>query len=479
MGFNNVNQYTGNHKAWDHVGNIFPGITHSEGVSPAHPWRAAAWLPIQIQEKYFENGIVIMPGKLVSLDPDGRVMPAQYGLTSSSSNVVYTAADVTAGTIDIATGAAVTAAKTVELDTLTGVRDGSWTAATAGTTGVTSGFMGRFGVDVALGTGGTARYPIGVCQQVVLQDAALLGDLENPADFTQHNYKMDLGPTVLCDYVLRLPLVPGQVANESVSKTNSALNLVLGTTGSHTRSQTQANDRYDASTGNVPVASTYPVMALALDNYPIATNTERTRLTLSSSSSSDDVSDVLVNEVSSPAGISQAGDFFVDVSAGVVFIYSTDGATLPSSVSGAAGTVRMTYYHYATAAGTVAGADISKFACVVSTTSELRPGDFLGCGTDSNWVRMDPGSNAEVTLVGQLLGFEQYPQGGLDKVRTAFVPALNTDASGAMKNAVAATSTTGLGQLDQMAGSATGGVPGAVHYSGAADLLCVINLINR
>jgi hypothetical protein len=48
-----------------------------------------------------------------------------------------------------------------------------------------------------------------------------------------------------------------------------------------------------------------------------------------------------------------------------------------------------------------------------------------------------------------------------------------------MKNATAGSSSVGLGQLDQMPGSATGGYPDDIHYAGAADTLVVINLISR
>jgi len=479
MTFNTVNQYSGNHKTWDHVGNIFPGVTVSAGERPHFEFRAAAWLPVQVFEKFFENWIVIMPGKLLALDPDGRVMPAQYGLTDTSSNVVYTASDVTAGTIDVSTGAAVTTAKTVVMANLTGVKDVTWTVANAGTGAVTSGFMGRFSVDVAMGTGGTARYPIGVSPQVVLQDAALSGDLENPAEFNQHNYKMDLGPTVLCDYVLRLPLIPGQVTSETVDGTVTGSALVVGTQATFSRSNVQANDRYDASTGNVPIASTYPLIGLALDNFPIAKNTARTQLVLSSTSAADDLSSVLANEKSSPSGIRVAGDYYVDLDAGVIMLYSADGATVPAVISGAAGTVSIEYYHYGTAGGTIAGTSISRFGCVVSTTTELTPGDFLGCGSDSNWVRVSTGTAAEATMVGQVLGFEKYPRGGLERVRTAYVPALQTNASGGMSGGTAATSSVGLGQLDQMPGSATGGVDASLHYAGGANVLVIVNLIKR
>jgi len=86
-----------------------------------------------------------MPGKIVACDQDGFVMPAEFAAgIAAATTVVYTANDVTAGTIDIATGSAVTVAKTVTLTQIDGTRGAGWTAANAGVAaGATSSFMGR------------------------------------------------------------------------------------------------------------------------------------------------------------------------------------------------------------------------------------------------------------------------------------------------------------------------------------------------
>lgn len=474
MSFNSTsNAYSGSHKVWDHVGNIIPNVEHSEGVRPAFEFKPAAWLPVQFYDKYYENWFTIMPGKLVALDPDGRLMPAEYGLTSAS--VVYTQSDVDAGVIDIATGSAVTAAKTVVLSQLTGARGSGWTAALAGTTGgaYTSGFMGKFGV--AFGDN-TIKYPVGFAPYPYLQwagDGSALDDGFNPAAYRQHNYNMQHQVAINCDYVIRLPFIPGQVASESVNKTTSG-NLVLGTVGTHTRAQVQTNARYNATTGTVPVANDATVIAIALDNYPLAKNTAATTITMQSTVTSDTASVVLSNERTSVSAVQGVGDFFVDLPAGVVFLYSADGATVPSGLSGASGTVSVTYYHQATAPGV-----LSKFGCVLASSTELVPGDFLGCGTGSNWVRINPASATPASHMGQVLGFETWPRDGLDKVRTAFNPAINTDSSGSMANGVAGTSSVNLGQLDQMPGSATGGRTDLLSYAGGADRVVIINVIGR
>lgn len=473
MSFNSVNQYSASHKVWDHVGNIIPDVEHSEGERPAHEFKPASWLPVKFFDKHYENWVVVMPGKLVSLDPDGRLMPAEYGLTGAS--VVYAQNDVDAGTIDVATGAAVTTTKTVLLAALTGAKGTAWTAALAGTannTSYRSGFMGRFGVEFA---DTTAKYPIGVAPYAYLKWAGGAdGDGWNPATLTQHNYNMQHQVAVLCDYVIKLPLVPGQEATETVDKTVGG-DLVIGTQATHTRTSAQANARYNATTGTVPVANSDTVIALALDNYPIAKNTARSTITIQSDNTADDVTSILVNERTSIASVSAAGDFYVDQEAGVIFIYSANGATVPTAISAAAGTVSCTYYWYGVATGTA-----SQFASVVSTTTTLKPGDFLKCGTNSNFVRADPASDTLFNVIGQVIAIDSdYPRDYLDRVRTAYSPAISTDASGSMANATAGSSSVGVGQLDQMPGSANGGYPDLISYSGAADTIVLINLISR
>lgn len=469
MTFNNANQYTPSHKVWDHVGNIIPDVEHSEGQRPQFEFKVASWLPVKFWDKYYENWVVVMPGKTVTLDPDGCLMPAEYGLTGAS--VVYTANDVAAGVIDVATGAAVTGTKTVVLAALTGARGTAWTAALAGTANnasYRSGFMGRFGVTF---NDTVAKYPIGVAPLPYLQWAG--GDGSNPADYRQHNYNMQHLAPVLCDYVIKLPLIPGNITTETVDTTATASNLVIGTQATHARTHVQGNSRYDASTGTVPVASTYPVIALALDNYPIAKNTDRTTIALASDNTADDLTGILVNEMSSVSAIRQAGDFWVDTSAGVIFIYSADGATLPTALSGAAGSVTITYYYYS-----AAPTNVSAFASVVATTTDLAPGDFLKTGTNSNLVRADPATDSFFSIVGQVIAIDNnFPRDYLDRVRTAFSPAISTDSSGSMANQTVGSSSANLGQLDQMPGSASGGYPDQISYSGAADTIVLVNLI--
>ena len=445
--FNSLGQLTPNYKTHDHVGNIFPDVEHSEGERPACEFKPAAWLPVQFLDKYYENWIVIPAGKIVALDPHGRVMPAQYGLTSAT--VTYSANDVTAGTIDITTGEAVTSAKSVTLSDV----DGS-----------TYHFMGRYGESF---DDTTIKYPIGVAAYAFLQwagDGSLQDDGFNPAAFRNYNYNMQHQVTVLCDYVLKLPYIPGQAATESVDNTWTSSAIAPGGSGAwRTRAYCQAYGRYDSSTGLYPVLDTYPVIGWAVTNYPVAKNTARSTISCT-------LTTLLVNEVDSLDGIRASGDWWMDYEMGILFVYSADGQTLPAIT----GSTTITYYHYKANPSVV-----SSFASVVAGTTQLKPGDFLKCDTDSNFERADPSSDDPGTLLGQVLEFRSFPRSYLDRVRTGWSPALSSDATGTMANATAGSSSAGLGQYDQFSGSATGGVPTEITYAGGANQLVIVNLVCR
>jgi len=104
MAFDSLGRYNPTHKTWDHVGNMIPVVEHSEGIRPHGEFKPAAWLPVQFFDKFFEDYFVVMPGKALAFDNDGRLVPAQYGL--SAATITYTDRDVEAGVIDVRTGAA-------------------------------------------------------------------------------------------------------------------------------------------------------------------------------------------------------------------------------------------------------------------------------------------------------------------------------------------------------------------------------------
>jgi len=397
MSINTLGQYTGNHKVWDHVGNMTPGFAISQGINPVGQFRPASWLPVKLWDKYFEVWKVITAGKIVAFDNDGRVVPAEYGLASAT--ITYTSDDVAAGTIDVRTGAALAA-------TATGTFDVS--AVTA--------FMGQSGVALSLSK------PAGVAFYDFFQDFDTPdGDGDNPVYYKQHNFRLQHRVSILCDYYIEMPLIP---ASQSATDLGAA---------------TKASGENIADT-------------TALSNLPVAKNTVRTPIAFTDGTGSDSATR-FVNEVDSRSDIAQMGDWYIDLETGVVSFYATADV--------ASGVYKIAYYHYASNPST-----LSEFACALG---DLEAGDFVKCGAGSNFV-VDASPTVADTL-GQVLEKLTYPQDNLDMVKTAYKPALATDATGLLPGYD--------GQADQGPGSATGGVPSNVHYAGGADTVVRINLINR
>ena len=393
MSFNTLGQYTGSHKAWDHVGNNVPNIEISEGIRPAEPFKVAEWLPTQFYDKYYENYFVVLAGKVVALDNDGDVVPAQYA--TSSVSIIYTATDVAQGVVDVTTGAALTTTKTVAVS------------------GVTT-FLG--------GTSALAvSKPIGIAPYSYLQWAG--GDGVNPANYRQHNYNMQHAVAVLCDYYIELPLVPATTAvAEALTQSANALNVSTMT---------------------------------ALSNLPVAENTTRTPFTFAEGvGAPGNVATKFAVEQTTLSGVQAFGDWYVDLETGIISVWSAGGI--------GATDYTLVYSHYASAPTSV--------AAFASAVGDLDPGDFVKCDTNSNY-QVDAAPSVADTI-GQVLAKEVVlGKDLLDRVRTGYSPALGTDATGGLPGTD--------GQLDQMPGSATGGVPDNVHYAGGADTVVRINLINR
>lgn len=416
MAFNSVGQMVGSHKTWDHVGNIIPNVEHSEGIRPAIEWKVAEWLPVQFFDKHYENWMVVLPGKVLSVDADNRLCPAgikrNVDLGGVGDVVTYTVNDVTAGTINVATGAAVTLAQLTDAGSTRGYTKAEIDAA---------GFLGRSGVAF------TVSAPVGVSPYSFLQWAG--GDGFNPTGYHKHNYNMQHQVSVLCDYVLELPLVPASTASE-------ALTFAV-----------------DATEAGVFTDS-------GLANLPVATNTVRTPISFSGGDSAT----LFVNQVADKTLIALVGDWAIDLATGFV---SVKAGSAPAGVTAS-------YSHYAAAPATV-----SAFACAVG---DLRGGDMVTFDANSNFIKADATNlaldasptGAQVAashglVVGQVLDRDSsHPKDLLDRVKTSYSPALDTSATGS-KPAY-------LGQLDQMPGSANGGVPSNVHYAGAADTVVRINL---
>ncbi len=409
MGFNTVGQYSATHKPWDHAGNIIPDVEKSQGDRPYGEFKPAAWLPVQFYDKYYEDWITCTPGKIVSFDPQGRMVPAQYML--GSSTVTYTSNDVNAGVIDVRNGNACT-------------------SGTVSASPITLNGLSWMGTDL----GWVIRPPAGVAPYAWLQwagDGSADDNGNNPIAFRQHNYNRQSRASLLCDYLLELPLVPA--------------------------SQSAANITRDSYSSNVQTFN-------ALSNLPVAANTVvRTPIVFADGTLSDS-STRFVNQVVTAAEVTSAGDWYIDLVTGVVSVYAA--AEL------AAGNIyTCAYYHYASAPATV-----SVFASVVGNPLA---GDFLKSDSNSNWTvatskvyGSSNGNNFDTFsyIMGQVVEVQTQPQDYLDRVRTAWA-SLGTDAAGSLPGTA--------GQMDQMPGSATGGVSDKVHYAGAANLVALVNMVSR
>lgn len=293
-----------------------------------------------------------------------------------------------------------------------------------------SAFLGQAGVAL------TVSKPVGVAPYAFWQwagDSSVYDDGFNPAGFRKHNHNLQHQTAILCDYVLELPLVPAVASAEALENASFANNvLTLG-----------------------------PV-----DNLPVAKNTVRTPISFSDHSLTDSATR-FVREVSSLEDVRELGDWYIDLATGVISTYAA------SDPGGSTTAYRVTYYHYASAPSTV-----SKFA---SAVGNLKAGDFVKCDLNSNFTVATPKTFGDgedddfdtfADIVGQVLEVENlYDKDALGRVRTAYNPPLSTNAAGSLPAYA--------GQMDQMPGSATGGVTDKVHYAGAANLVVRINLVSR
>jgi len=400
MAFDSLGRYNPTHKTWDHVGNIIPVVEHSEGIRPHGEFRPASWLPVQFYDKFFEDWFVAMPGKILAFDNNGHLVPAQYGL--GSATITYTAQDVEAGVIDVRTGAPLLTAA----------------IGTFNVSAVTA-FMGQTGVALAVSA------PVGVAPYAYWQwagDASDYDDGFNPSGLRRHNYNLQHRTAVLCDYVLELPLVPAtETTPEALTEDSNANNVST---------------------------------MVALSNTPVAKNTVRTPITFSEGAGAPgDVATKFAVEKASAADVVAAGDWHIDLTTGVITVYSTGaiGAT----------DYEVVYSHYASAP-----ASVSKFACAVGN---LVAGDFVMCDANSNYTAASTEDFKDI--IGQVIEVEDvWGKDALDRVRTAY-PSLSTSAAGSLPGYA--------GQMDQMPGSANGGVSDKIHFAGAANLVVRINLISR
>jgi hypothetical protein len=414
-----LSSYNAVHRRWDHVGNLVPNFEHSEGNRPHIHGAPAPWLPVAYYDKHYEVYITIMAGKLVGLSRDEWVVPAGLATAFAAGGTVltYTANDVTEGVIDLTTGVAVTAA--------------------VGYTSVQLrvALISRGLIDSTENAADYISSPIGVAAQCMYSWAfAITSEDISRSNFAIdakfHNFFMQSKVAVLCDYALRLPHVPREATLEAIGAVQAGPG-VIGSGDLYASATVAAMVRYSGLTNT-------DYLAYFADNYPVATSTEQTPISASNAT-------LLGRLRSSPEALTQTGDYFLDREAGVFFFYVAGGAVAPAHVSGT-----LSYYHYQAAP---TSANMSDY---VSAVGDIKPGSFLECDADSNFVLATNTTFRDI--MGQALTSVRHPKDYLDRVKTAYE---------------------GFGVMDQMPGTASRGLPDNVTYAGASDKELVVNLISR
>ena len=483
-----VKRFSGSFKTrTDVFDNITPNnivVTPSGGIAvPAGEFKPANWLPVAWQGTASQDYFVISSGKVVSLTSQGEVVPSGIrlkaeGLTGGSDTtstlITYTANDVTAGTVDIRTGEAVSAAGAVTLgEFATGlIERGLVTASRAKILATTSDWVATTEADCINVVKVYISDPVGVAAYDVYHWAGDAYDAEGGLNFT--NYQKQHLVQFFTQAQMQMP-VAGLTQRSSIdlsgatAYTASALHGTAFPTNSGgtvlwlTSTQLNALERYDdSSKPSMYVAAGDPIVGFALqadgEGSRVAAHTSRSPFA--------DANSVLANRKSSVADLHTNGDYFLDAHANIVLVYSGwSGGTAGASIASMSAT-SVSYYYY----DQVSGASSSwQQVCAVG---ELEPGDYLTFDEFSNFIKWDagatsrlegdaaPASDAQIMrTIGRVIAVKEEPLGLLERVRTAF-------------------DGTSFGSSMQMPGSATSGYTDLLTLSNetVANKVAIINV---
>jgi len=509
-----------NTKYWQRHGHVQPQVEYSESHRPHIELTVAPWLPLDdfdtanpsrgtgnvaIYDKEWEEYLVVAAGRPVAISRDGYLVPAglfRRWKAAGANDIVlrYKQLDEDQVVQSLKSKATVDSTD-VTANTSTGWKKSDMETAlrARGLLGATEGLENFISAPI-----GYASYPY-------YQAASKTGNPENPSTYRKHNFAVQKRVAIGCDYVLQLPWVPAKKAT---------INLNTGSFGTVTQ-----------------INATSLVYYFQIDDakyLPLAPDNGQT----TKWAFGNDTNSYFVNAKSSIAECKAVGDYFVDVDLGRIYFYhgtqnDAAAAALKVEESGGQPIVNMTFYHYSgipagqtVYAAAIADQDItSKYACVVGP---IQMGDYLVPTAKSNWARADKaqhsfatgvamvnnldndvrGKDASTTfgnsyadteindafkivntnttalntnmtnlttalsdlmlnaqeqsmILGQVLSFEKFPNSGLQRVRTAgqFLPDSMIQ--------------------DRMPGMATGGLPDKLTYTGGADTLVRVNIINK
>ena len=450
-----IKRYTGTFRTrTDVMDNITPNnvvVTPTTGIAvPAGEFKPAAWLPVVWQGEASKDYFVLSSGKVVSFDATGRICPSAYKAIAAAATadtdvlISYAAADVTAGTEDIRTGAAVTAARDVTVLEAAAAILSRGLLSERGLTFAGSDFDSAVLADIQVVLDAFFSDPIGVCAYDVYHWAGDQFDEERGLNFnnyqkqhlvqffTQVQMQAPIGgvdSTSAADFSAATPWAP---ATPSHGAEFPAPTVGVGPL-SVTAAQLAGLARYSDSTRpSLLIEASDTVMAIALptDNGggALATNTERTPF--------EDANGVLANEKKSVQALRAAGDYFIDADYGLVILYGTTVAA-----------TSVTYYWY-----DADGASSSWKG--IAAIGEFLPGDYVTYDAYSNFV---PGTASD--HIGRVLAVHRQPRGLLERVNTAW--------SGSSFDATA-----------QMPGSATKGFTDLITLSEetVADKVLILNV---
>jgi hypothetical protein len=377
-------------------------------------FRPAAWLPVQFTKSSYQSGtdaFVISAFKPVSLDTEGKIVPSGFKTSmggNSKANahteigITYTSDDVDWGVIDITTGLPVTGATThtglVIAKALLErglVRDDDAIAAGAAAPPSTSAHVNTI-IDLFISE------PVGI----VLQDVNVWSGLPEEGDQTFTNYSKQHAVQFLTRATMR---VPQRVAGDENSFTFDAATLDGGGTTTYTAGafiddgEYWTADQFTQLVRYSAYAATVPVVAIGLDDRPVAKNTDRTPVTC-------DRTGVLVRERTSIDLITKEGDWYLDADLGVMFLHEDTWATLVAL--GAANTNFL--YSFYTDTGVATAQRYIHF------DGPCRPGDFVYYDEQSNFVVASAAQIAAAKAIGRVHKVFAEPRDLLDKVKTAW-----------------------------------------------------------
>lgn len=430
-------------KTWDHVGTITPIVDRSVADYPHGEFKPAPWLPVQRYDQALgaEDWYAISRGKVLAFDLDGYLVPAGYaelfGLAGGTTVLTYTANDVTWGTIDLSTGVAVTAATSYTVTQLT----------------TALRLRGIIRHTDALTT--FIKPAVGYSFDNILAWAG--GDGWNPNKYNFTNYNKQNQVAICTERVIAMPLLPANTGSVTIGTTMHNLGTELFTPNDF--DSITAGEWYGSTTlaactrysAEVTAGDDVVAVALAGAGIHLAKDTSRTPITFAAAQTG------FARERNSIAELVVAGDYWIDYEVGMIFCFEADGNAVPANTAGAT-----TYYWYTFTDGSApAAGQITTYACAYG---DLKPGDFVTFDRYSNYV---PATACSFTItgggtsynlyvdqiIGQVLTVESHPRDYLQHVRTQY---------------------TGQGTANQMPGSASGGYPTAITYSGAASLIVTI-----